>query len=93
MIVAYKEEHGSNTTAAQASGGLRHISCRNVASDNPHADGTASCTDDEQVPSSEVVNEEEHPHEGQDGLDDAEYTGGKEASVGPRDTNGCETCQ
>lgn len=92
MMVAYEEEHGSNATAAQAAGGLRHIPSGNVATDNPHADGTASSTNDEQVPSSEVVNEEEHPHKGQDSLDDAKDTSGEEASVGPGDTNGCETC-
>ena len=83
-----EEENGCDTAAFQ--GGLRvFLGLRDldVCSDNPQADGAACGTDEQQVSSSDVVDQPQEPYEGDDSLDYAENTGCQQTSVGAGDTN------
>jgi len=58
-----------------------------VRSDVIEAEGTAEGTEHEEVSSTEVVDEEEEPDDGYEGLDNAEDTGSEERGICARDTN------
>lgn len=58
-----------------------------VRADDPQADGTTCSADQQQVTSTDVVNQVQQPDEGDDRLDYAEDTGGEHTGVGTADAN------
>ena len=59
----------------------------NVTADDPHANRTTDRTDHQELPASEVVDEDQNPDDGEYGLDHAEDTGGQEGGAGSADTD------
>lgn len=53
---------------------IPRVFCRlgdaDVATNNPHTDGTTDCTNKQQLSSSELVYQEQQPYKGHDGFDD-----------------------
>lgn len=83
-----EEEHGRNTTAVHAGlGVLGGFGDLDVCTNDPQADGTTDSTDQEQVTTTDAINEIQQPHEGDDSLDNTEDTGGQETSVGTSNAN------
>jgi hypothetical protein len=83
-----KEEHGRNTTAAQAVGGvLLGLSNLDVCAHDPQADRTTCSTDQQQVTATDVVDQPKQPDESHYGLHHTEDSGGEQTSVGTPDTN------
>lgn len=78
-----KEEDGGDTAAGKflemVLGWLDDV---DVCADNPHTDGTGDGTAEEEVTATELVDQEEQPDDGHDGLDDTEDTGHDIDSVG-----------
>lgn len=52
--------------------GLGHV---DVGTDHPHTEGARDCTDQEELSSPELVDQEQQPHKSHDGFDDAEDAG------------------
>lgn len=65
-------------------GGLGDL---DVCTNDPQADGTTGGTDQEQVTTTDAINEVQQPNEGDDSLDNTEDTSGQETSVGTGNTN------
>lgn len=77
-----EEDDGSDATASQVV--LRVLGWLNdadVASDDPHAEGTGDGTDEKKLSSSELIDEEEKPDKGHNGLDNTEDTSHQVDSV------------
>lgn len=86
-----EEEHGCDAAAVHV--GLRvrgGVGDLDVGTDDPETDGTTKSTDQEQVATTDTVNQVQKPDKGNDSLDDTEDTGGEHASVGTSDTNALE---
>lgn len=70
-----KEEDGGDPATREMVGlVLGRLDDVDVGADDPHADGTRDGTAEEQFPAAELVDEEEQPDKGHDGLDDAKDT-------------------
>lgn len=63
------------------------VSDGNVSTNNPEADGATESSIHEKVTSTELVDKEEKPDQGEDSLDNTENTSGEERSVGASDTD------
>lgn len=53
-------------------GVLRRLRNADVGAYDPHADGTGDGTDEQELPSPELIDQEQQPHKCHDGLDDTE---------------------
>lgn len=69
-----KEDSGDTTTVQRVGGVIGWVHDIDVGTNNPHADGTGNSTNEEQLTSSQLINQEEQPDEGHGGLDNSEDT-------------------
>lgn len=77
-----EEENRHDTSTSQVVGGvLLWLNDIYVCTDDPHADGAGDTTDQQKLPSSELVDKEEQPHKGHDGLNHTEHAGQQVDSV------------
>lgn len=78
-----EEEDGGDAAAGQVIlrvvGRVHHT---NVGANDPHADGAANGTAEEELSAAELVDQEEEPEKGGDGLDDTKDTSHQVDSVG-----------
>lgn len=83
-----EEEDRGNTARGQRGGGVRiNTSVENVTTNDPHANRAADGTDHQELSASKVVDENQDPDNGEDGLDHTEDTGGQEGGAGSADTD------
>lgn len=85
-----EEEDGGDTAAVQVGDVvLGRLDDVDVGTDDPHADGASDGTNEQQLSATELVNKEEQPDDGHEGLDDTENTSQDVNSV-RLDTEGLE---
>ena len=83
-----KEEDRGNTARGQWCGGVGvDTSVENVTTDDPHANRATDGTDHQELSASKVIDENQDPDNGEDGLDHTEDTGGQEGGAGSADTD------
>ena len=83
-----EEEDRGNTARGQWCGGVGvDTSVENVTTDDPHANRATDGTDHQELSASKVIDENQDPDNGEDGLDHTEDTGGQEGGAGSADTD------
>lgn len=83
-----EEEHGCDTTAAQAATRVIFgFGDLDVRADNPQTDGTTCCANQQQVTATDVVNQPKQPNESHNSLHYTEDSSREQTSVGTPDTN------
>lgn len=82
-----EEDNGRNASTIQRCAGVIFgLDNTDVGTDDPHTDRSSHSTDKEQIAPSELINQEQEPHEGHNGLNNTEDTGHQVNGVGV-DTN------
>jgi hypothetical protein len=77
-----EEENSGDTTTVKGVGGMiGWVHDVDVGTNNPHADRAGDSTNEEKLTSAQLINQEEQPDEGHDGLDDSEDTSHNANSV------------
>lgn len=81
-----EEDRCDTSTVEAAAWVVFGLNDTNVGTNYPHTDRSGYGTAKQQVPSSDLIDQEQEPHEGRDSLDHTENTGHYVHSVGV-DTN------
>ena len=83
-----EEKHGCDSTAAQGvTLVIFGLSDLDVRADNPQANGTTCCANQQQVTATDVINQPKQPNESHHGLHYSEDSSGEQTCVGTLDAN------